>query len=441
MRRWMHRCARCSPQPARRDAPGTTALNLLLLLPLGLAALAALLLPLLLHLARRSEPRTVDFAALRWLRARPQPQRRRRFEELLLLVLRLLLLALLALLLAQPVLFGRPDQRAYVAVAASVSPSDARTAVEAGDARWHWLAPGFPELDPAADAVPRSRTPASTGASLPSLLRELDATLPAGTPLTVLVPPLLDDADAQRPVLSRRVRWKVVGNARPAPPPMAVPARGADGFRLAVRHAPSRDTSLPYLRAAGAAWGVAAPSDASAPAPASNTGSAMPRVTVEAAAAPITRGTRALAWLAPGPVPQHVRSWVSQGGRVLLDVDAQWPGLALATAPVLWHDEQGALVRGLAQGRGQVMQLQRPLLPASVPLLLDAGFAQALRGLFADPAPAPARVAAPDYAPRTGAAPWPEQPRPLSPWLLWAIALVFLLERWLANGRRRSESA
>ena len=93
---------------------------MLLLLPIGLAALAALLLPLLVHLARRSEQRVVPFAALRWLKALPQPRRRHRFEELLLMLVRLLLLAALALLLAQPVLFGRPDRRPRVAVAPGV---------------------------------------------------------------------------------------------------------------------------------------------------------------------------------------------------------------------------------------------------------------------------------------------------------------------------------
>ena len=43
-------------------------MSLALLLPAGLAALAALLLPLLVHLARRSEQRPTVFAALQWLR-------------------------------------------------------------------------------------------------------------------------------------------------------------------------------------------------------------------------------------------------------------------------------------------------------------------------------------------------------------------------------------
>lgn len=412
-------------------------MNLLLLVPLGLAALAALLLPLLLHLARRSEPRETEFAALRWLRPRPQPRRRHRLEELLLLLVRLLLLALLALLLARPVLFGRPDLRPYVALAPGVDAASARAAVRLPDARWHRLAPGFPELGET--TTPKgSRTPGVAGASVPSLLRELDATLPPGVPLTVVVPPVLDDADAQRPLLSRRVDWRVQAGAparSAAAPSAAAAATTPPRFALAVRHAADRAASLPYLRAADAAWSVqAGGTSARNAAPA-----AAPRIDIAPTTQPLDPRTRNLAWLAPGEVPQAVRAWIAGGGRALLDAGTAWPGMD--DAPVPWHDADGALVRGLAFGRGRVMRLQRPLLPASMPGLLEPDFPRRLRALFDDPPPAPARVDAADYAPRTGAAPWPEQPRPLAPWLLWAVALAFLLERWLATGRRRGHDA
>ena len=74
-----------------------------LLAPAALAALVALLLPLLLHLARRDATRPTPFAALRWLRERPRPRRRLRFDDWSLLLVRLLLLGLLALWLAWPV--------------------------------------------------------------------------------------------------------------------------------------------------------------------------------------------------------------------------------------------------------------------------------------------------------------------------------------------------
>ena len=81
-------------------------MSLGLLLPAALAALGALLMPLLIHLARRSQLVPTPFAALRWLRQAARPQRRVRLEEWPLLLLRLLLLALLALWLARPVLHG-----------------------------------------------------------------------------------------------------------------------------------------------------------------------------------------------------------------------------------------------------------------------------------------------------------------------------------------------
>jgi len=46
-----------------------------LLFPAGLLALAGLLVPLLIHLVRRSELVVHDFAALRWLSARARPRR------------------------------------------------------------------------------------------------------------------------------------------------------------------------------------------------------------------------------------------------------------------------------------------------------------------------------------------------------------------------------
>jgi len=97
-------------------------LTLTLLAPLGLAALVALGVPILIHLVRRIELRTTEFAALRWISDRIRPRRRIRFERPWLLALRLLLLALVAVLLARPVLDEAPlAQRARIVVAPVVS--------------------------------------------------------------------------------------------------------------------------------------------------------------------------------------------------------------------------------------------------------------------------------------------------------------------------------
>ena len=401
-------------------------MSMLLLLPIGLAALASLLLPLLVHLARRSEPRTVPFAALRWLRAQPQPQRKHRLEELLLLLVRLLLLAALALLLAQPVLFGKPDRRPWVVVAPQVDIASARRQVRTADARWHRLAPGFPPLD--AEQAPAS----GDATSFASLLRELDAHLPGGTQLTVVVPQVIDGADAQRPVLSRAVDWQVVADATVAPSPAAPERIGNAVPALAVRYSPDRAGSLRYLRASGVAWAAVGRSDSAA-----QGGAASNPVSTASLDQPLEPQTRRLVWLAPGPVPAAIRDWVEGGGNVLLDAAAQWPGFD-ADAAIVWRDEAGPLARSMHFGRGRVMRLERALVPAAMPGLLEPDFPRQLQSLFAGAPPAPTRVDARDYAPRTGMAAWPERPHPLSPWLVWMVAVLFLFERLLASGRRRS---
>jgi len=386
--------------------------NLSLLLPAALAALAALILPLLIHLARRSEQRPTDFAALRWLRQRPKPRHRIRFDEWPLLLLRLLLLALLALWLARPVLFGAESARPWVVVAPGADPQAARAQAAASAARLHWLAPGFPRLD---GAAPDRPVPVS------SLLRELDASLPAAAALTVFVPERMSGADGQRPRLSRPVEWRVVPGATPA----ATPSSAIAAPSPAIRYADERAAALPYLRAAIAAWRD----------PAANS-----RVTESIA--PSTEAwpadSRALIWLVPGAVPNEVREFARDGGRVLLDAGSEWPGDAASPRAALWRNPAGAvLVEGAGFGRGRIMRLTRALAPQAMPELLEPGVAQRLRGLFEPTAPAPSRVSAKDHAPAIGAAAYALPPRDLRSWLALSIALAFLLERWLATRARR----
>lgn len=200
-------------------------MNLMLLLPAGLAALAALLLPLLIHLARRSEHRPTDFAALRWLRAMPRPRHRVRFDEWPLLLVRLLLLAAVALLLAEPAIRELQDARRRVALSPGVAVAAARQLGHAANAQWVWLAPGFPPVDADANAdVPKTPvTPAGAAPPVSSLLRELDASLPPGAALSVIVPAQWGPLDAQRLQVSRQVRWQVL----PGQSPIAAPAAAA----------------------------------------------------------------------------------------------------------------------------------------------------------------------------------------------------------------------
>ena len=75
------------------------------LAPLFLTALAAIGLPIVLHLVQREKRRTVAFPSLMFLRAIPhRSTRRRRLRDLPLLLLRVLALALLAAAFARPLL-------------------------------------------------------------------------------------------------------------------------------------------------------------------------------------------------------------------------------------------------------------------------------------------------------------------------------------------------
>lgn len=392
-------------------------MNLVLLLPLGLAAAAAWLVPLLIHLRRRSEQHRTDFAALRWLPARARPRSRLRFEEWPLLLVRLLLLAALALLLATPTLFGGPHAKQWIVVAPQLD----RTAIpaEADGVERRWLAKGFPSIE---EAAPESLQPVG------SLLRELDATLPAGTKLTVLVPEQLDGADAERPVLHRRVDWQVVD--RVAIGKTSAAQKATPRPQLVVRHDDSHAAAARYFRAAAIAWqSVSSTAEVADKAPASD---------IAGTRRPLPAIDTPLVWLASGPLPDALQTWIGNGGTALVDVATTFPASGQSPVP-LWRDEQGnVLVTGVRLGRGRLLQLTKPLAPDTMPILLDAAFPEQLWTLFAPASPPPSRIAARDYAPETGGPAWPEQPTDLQPWLLFLIAGLFVIERWMASGRREA---
>lgn len=374
----------------------------LLLAPLGLAALAALIVPLVIHIRRRTEEVPVDFAALRWLDAKPRPRSRLRFDEWLLLALRLLIVACLALLLARPAVLGWEGDGPRVLAAPGVSAPAARKAA-GPEADLRWIAPGFP-------AVGEGNPPA--GASLSSLIRQFDAELPEGAALTILVPPVLGGVDAAPLRLTRKVTWRVVEGAAPSSAPDAPEAPA-----LALRHAEGQGGAVRYFRAAAAAW-----SDA-------------PRFEASTASDLPPRGT-VLVWLKPGRVPAAVTDWVSAGGTALLGSAAE-VAMPAATAP-LWRDESGGtLAEGGVLGKGRILRFTRPLEPAAMPDLLAGSFPANLRDLVTPPAPPPARVEAAAFAPAAGVAPFPLPPHELSAWLGVIIAALFLAERWLASRRRR----
>lgn len=407
-------------------------MSLGLLWPAGLAALAGLLLPLLIHLVRRIETRRTEFAALRWLAAQVPPRRRPRFEERTLLLLRLLLVALLALLLARPVLIGGAVPQPWIVVASGVAAADLPDPARVGTAELRWLAPGFPPLT---DAAPAQTAPVA------SLLRELDASLPSGVALTAIVPEEIAGLDGERVRLSRSVDWRVVAGRMPSED--GDPARGPP--RVVVHHPPGQigdDPGLRYLSAAIMAWDAQAQDFAGsghAPESTQPLARSFPRK-LESSALPLPADAEALIWLGAAPWPAAVEDWIAAGGTALR-IAPESDGVP-AGAVVLWRSAQtGVALRAWAHGRGRVLALPVALTPAALPELLDPQFPAILRGWLAPVPPPPARALAKAYRPLTGATAASAPATPLQPWLAGAVALLFLLERWLAADPRRGGSA
>ncbi|MGN6520508.1 MAG: BatA domain-containing protein [Dokdonella sp.] len=376
-----------------------------LLAPLGLAALAALALPILIHLVRRLQLERIEFAALRWIVVDAPPRRRIRFERPWLLLVRLLLLLALALLLARPVLEHVEvpvAERAYVVP--GVAPAVARAALDRAGLDLRWLAPSFPGVEQAlaTDAVP-----------LASLLREADAGLPEGAVLRVVVPRTLAGLDGERARLAHTLDWRVVDGAMDA-----APTADRSPIRFAVRYADEEASSLPYLRAAVAAWNAREPG----------------RYVLDAA--PVARGVPSdahwLAWLAPSR-PAEVDAWIEHGGVALVTHDAQ--------GDPFWRAADGrVLARSRTPGAGRVLALPLALAPEHLPMVLDAAFARLLRDALRGAPPAPDRADADAYEPIPAVgtahadAPLPAGARrPLDGWFVLLAGLLFLVERALAT--------
>lgn len=377
-----------------------------LLLPLGLAALAALIVPIVVHLIRRPEQDVIDFAALRWLGERARPRRRLRFDDPWLLLLRLLLLAAIALLIAQPVLERDPrGHGTLVAVVPGIDTVLARATVEAADADWRWLAPGFPALDQAAPASTREMS---------SLVRELDAQLDEQRALIVIVPETLDGLDSERVRLQRVIDWRVVA----APDaPKATPVERMSR-RLVIAGAAVDDPAWVPLEAAVAAWNH----DASG------------RASIERLAEGQMPATGDWLIWRGGALPAGLTAWVEQGGRALINADD-----SDGAGRIVLQDVHGAAVaRTRALGRGRVVSLVRAWSPQAWPELVEATFPDTLAALFADAPAVPARAAAHAVAPREGAAALTPPVFPLDPLLVLVIAVLFLGERWMATRRREA---
>jgi hypothetical protein len=374
-----------------------------LLAPGALLALTALAMPPLLHLRRRSEQKLMRFAALRWLGQGARPRSQVRLEQRLLLAVRLLLLTALVFLLAMPVWRSAASaSRPWVVVTPGVDPAAARAVVEGSPTEWHWLAPAFPALDAAA--------PAPAGEDFASLLRQLDAELPPGAALQVVVPQELSGLDAERLQLHRAVEWHVVAGNTLAP--SAIPAHTGNDLQLALRYDAQHTAGLALVRALAAAWRAAGLN-----------------VTVDEAqsdTAPAA-GVDALFWLG-AELPDPLRQWTRAGG-TLIASDPAASGQAPGTS-----DTDAGLPAPITLGRGRLLLFSAPLDPVSNAALrnpeLPTRLLTLLRHDTTPPDRAPAASVSPlrvtETTPNTAAA------TSLDTWLALLAALLFLAERILS---------
>ena len=380
-----------------------------LLFPAALAGLAALLIPLVLHLARRNQLRLVDFSALRWLRAKPRPRQRLRFDNIPLLLLRLVLLALLVLWLAQPVLRGWYATSTYVAVMQGVTSEQIASQALPERSRLHWLLPTFPSIE----------TPAST-ASVPvaSLLRQLDAELPVDVPVIVLATAVFDGSDAQRPQLSRAVQWRVVDEVS------SVAENQQRSLQAPVLHlvaAPSQQAEARILQAVAQAWHPSA--------------SGVVRIDENAALAAATwpdATQTVVVWLSQAAMPATLLDWVKHGGTVLLSASAPSPA-ADALLPQWQADDGRVLLTAGRWGVGQVYRFAQPLTAETMPEVLEASFPDTLQAHLQPQTQQPQRAFAMHYQPQRAEPGYVQAAMDIRPWLALLIALLFALERWLAT--------
>ena len=390
-----------------------------LLFPMGLAALGALLIPLALHLIRRAEYRTTPFAAMRWIRAQLRQQRRLRLRELPLLLLRMLLLALIAVMLAQPVLRGDATAaKHWVLVAPGTDISAARSQVKSTDSDaanvdWRWLAPGLPSV---------SNTAAPATSDSASLLREIDAELPASSRISVVVPSVVDGLDGERPKLSRDVEWIVVEGAMAAMPIK----KDVAPTRLLVRDDVAGGSSAEYIDALEKAWRVGWPT------------LSIDRASIDVA---LADDAHWLLWLSPRR-PASLQRWIESGGIAVATPAVDDDAKAIDNE-VVWRDDgQNVIARSRRIGKGRMISLGGALTPSELPTLLNADFPQRLHELFAGPPPAPTRAVATALKPShmTNAASTATSVlatrTPLDAWFALAIAILFAVERIWASHRR-----
>lgn len=179
--------------------------------PLWLAGIAALLVPLVLHLWNRRPTRVVRVGSLRGLSGPPGPRAfGRRLNDVPLLLLRLAVLAAVVLALAGLALARREAivaerqvlvvDPALLADSLSVYADPVVDSLRRAGTPLHLLAAGFPELGEGTGLAARNP-------GVWALLRQLDDTLPSGSTVTVVALTAAGALGPTRPSLQSEFRF------------------------------------------------------------------------------------------------------------------------------------------------------------------------------------------------------------------------------------------
>ncbi len=378
------------------------------LYPLGLAALLALTVPLVIHLLSRKPGKTVKVGSIRLLESSESRRLKSlRLTDAPLLLLRALLLAALALLLAQPVwiekkndaqlkpsgwiliapeLLGRaPDRQAEHFVDSLLSLGN----------ELHLLAADFPSLKmTSGGSLGDLEADSSEPLHLWSLLREIDAILPANAPLWVFAPDRLALIRGERPTLKRPVQLRLIEN-KPADDRFEFPAN-VDSIAITILYDPQRQEEARYVQT-----GLEAVAE-------------FGRMPVTITAQPLAEGSEPIRYgdwifrLSARPIPQDLLKQIEQQGACLLSdaatqeyervesvilMDGQSSGApphlerraaAKKIGAALWTDGFGEpLLECASIGKGRHYFFHSRFNPAWNELVLDAKFPEWLFSLLA----------------------------------------------------------
>ena len=184
--------------------------------PQGLWLLAALAIPILIHLFSRSKGKHVLIGDIELIRqARKDRVREVRLSQWLLLLLRMLIVATLTLLMADLVRQGledRTDDSAYVTPQwlAAATEQEKQSLLAGSSQNIYLLADGLPEINPETIELVLNETSSSRDASAWAYLSEALATINHQGAVSVYATSQASDWPARRLDLPRDVSWNLL---------------------------------------------------------------------------------------------------------------------------------------------------------------------------------------------------------------------------------------